>query len=153
MLKKTITYEDYNGETRTEDFYFNLTQTELLEMEYTEGSSENFSDILQVLIHEQDAGSIIRVIKKVLLASYGEKSTDGRRFVKNQDIQDAFEQNPAFDVLYMELANDAKAAAEFFTGLMPKAVTSQLGDDPSKALMEKVKDNEAVKNALESGSN
>lgn len=142
MLKKTITYEDYNGETRTEDFYFNLTRTELIEMEFSIDSKDSFSSTLQILVNEHDHAEIIRVVKQIVLKSYGEKSQDGRRFIKNQEIRDAFEQCPAFDILYMELATDSDAAAEFFTKLMPSSVSSELeGKTPEeiKAKLESLK--------------
>lgn len=151
MLKKTITYEDYNGDTRTEDFYFNLTRTELIEMEYTIGGNESLTETIKILTNEKDNGEIIRVIKNVILHAYGEKSPDGRRFIKNQDIRDAFEQNPAYDVLYMELASDAKASADFFAGLLPSSITSQMGDNPGEELISRMKEAEKLTSAKDAG--
>lgn len=147
MLKKTITYEDWNGSTRTEDFYFNLTRAELLEMETSMIPGESLSDILQTLTADQDAGMIVKTIKEIVLKSYGEKSQDGKRFVKNQEVRDSFEQNPAYDILYMELAQDAEKAADFINGIMPSQVTEALGPDPKTALLDKMKDFESTKNS------
>lgn len=140
MLKKTIEYEDYNGENRREDFYFNLTRTEVLEMEYNFGSGTSMTEILKVLINEKDIGAIIKTIKTIILSAYGEKSSDGKRFVKNEEIRESFEQNPAFDVLYMELASNAEAAADFLNGIMPSSVTQSLGENPKQALLDKMKE-------------
>lgn len=137
MLKKTVTYEDWNGVTRTEDFYFNLTRVECAEIEFgTNGVS--LSESIQDLIAAKDMGTVISIIKKILLMSYGIKSPDGKRFIKNDDVRDSFEQNPAFDILYMELATDSEAAAEFLSGIMPSAVRDNLGSDPKKALLDKM---------------
>lgn len=145
MLKKTITYEDWNGETRTEDFYFNLTRAELIEMETGMVPGRSLTDTLQTLITDKDMGMIVQTIKEIVLKAYGEKSADGKRFVKNQDVRDSFEQNPAYDILYMELAQDAEKAADFLNGIMPTQVTDALGDDPKKALMTKMREFEESK--------
>lgn len=125
MLKKTITYTDFNGVDRTEDFYFNLTEAELTEMELS--INGGLSDYIQKIISAQDAPSIINVFKDLLLKAYGEKSLDGRRFVKNQEIRDAFEQTPAYSQLFMELATDDKKAAEFINGIVPARATEMAG--------------------------
>ena len=139
MLKKTVTYEDWNGVTRTEDFYFNLTRVECAEIEYgTNGAS--LSDSIKDLIAAKDMITVITIIKKILLMSYGIKSSDGKRFMKSDDIRDSFEQNPAFDILYMELATNSEAAADFISGIMPSAVRENLGDNPKKALLDKMQE-------------
>jgi len=140
MLKKTITYTDWNGKSRTEDFYFNLTRTECIELEYQVGNKTSLSDTLATLIETQDGGAIIRIIKDIILKAYGEKSEDGRRFVKNQDVRDAFTQCAAFDELYMSLATNAEEAATFLSGIMPTEVTKELGDNPTQTLMDRMED-------------
>lgn len=145
MLKKTITYEDWNGETRTEDFYFNLTRTELIEMETGMVPGRSLTEVLQTLISDRDMGTIVQTIKEIVLKAYGEKSSDGKRFVKNQDVRDSFEQNPAYDILYMELAQDAEKAADFLNGIMPSQVTETLGENPKEALLVKMKEFEESK--------
>lgn len=117
MLKKKITYTDYNGTERTEDFYFNLTKTEIMEMEL--GTNGGFVEMIQRIVDAQDAPSIIKVFKDVILKSYGEKSPDGKRFIKSKEISDAFSQTEAYSQLFMELATDADAAAEFVNGIVP----------------------------------
>ena len=108
MLKKTIAYTDYNGTTRKEDFYFNLTQAEggLVEM-------------INRIVAAQNGKVIIETFKDIILRAYGEKSPDGRRFIKNQEVRDAFAQTEAYSNLFMELATDAKAASEFVNGIVP----------------------------------
>lgn len=138
MLKKTIKYEDWNGTTRTEDFYFNLTRTEVAELEFGLGPGKSFTDSLQTLIDTKDMGIIIKTIKDILLKSYGVKSDDGKRFIKNQDVRDSFEQNPAFDIIYMDLATNADYAADFFIGILPKEMTESLGPNPKQEILNRM---------------
>jgi len=138
MLKKTITYEDWNGTERTEDFYFNLTRVEVMELEYGIGDSTSLTESISRIVKSQDMGTIIRTIKEIILKAYGQKSSDGLRFVKNDEIREAFEQNPAFDILYMEMATNPEYAAEFITGIMPASLRENLGSDPSKKLLNRM---------------
>lgn len=128
MLKKTIKYTDYNGNERSEDFYFNLSQAEITEMELSENGG--LTRILEKIIAEQDSRRIVEIFKDLVLKAYGEKSNDGRRFVKNQEIRDSFSQTEAYSVLFMELATDTNAATEFVNGIMPKV--SKTSEMPSK---------------------
>lgn len=117
MLKKTITYVDYNGTQRTEDFYFNLTKAEVAEMEMSvEGG---FSKMLEEIVASKDNVRIVNLFKQMVLKSYGEKSADGRRFVKSPDISEAFAQTEAYSEIFMELALNEEAAAAFVNGIMP----------------------------------
>lgn len=117
MLKKTVTYTDYNGVERTEDFYFNLTKAEITEMELS--TAGGFAEMLQKVVAAQDAPSIIKVFKDLVLKAYGEKSPDGKRFVKSEEISTAFAQTEAYSQIFMELATDSKAAAAFVNGIVP----------------------------------
>lgn len=124
MIKKTITYEDYNGEKVTEDFYFNLTKAELMEMNYqASGGLENYA---RSLINTRDTSTMMQIYKDILLKSYGVKTPDGKHFMKTEKIRIEFECSPAFSELYTELLVDDKAAAEFFNGVIPK----DLANDP-----------------------
>lgn len=145
MLKKTITYIDWNGEERTEDFYFNLTRVEVVELEYDAESGTSLSDWLETLIKSKDYGKIMQTVKKIILTAYGEKSADGRRFMKNDDIRRSFEENPAFDELYMSMVTDSKKAADFLSGIMPSAVRENLGANPSETLVNKMEQYQATK--------
>ena len=118
MYKKTVTYEDYNGDTRTESFYFNFSKAELVTMEASKPGG--YSSYLKHIAEEQDPAKLVAIFKELLLGSYGEKSEDGRRFVKSKELTDAFEQHPAFSEIYMELATDSVAAAEFVKKVLPK---------------------------------
>lgn len=125
MLKLTRTYEDYNGATRTEDFYFNLTQAEVTEMEVSVDGG--LVEMIKRVTAAQDGKQIISIFKDVILRAYGEKSPDGKRFIKTQEIRDAFAQTQAYSDLFMELATDAEAAARFINGIIPapKAATPE----------------------------
>lgn len=122
MLKKTITYTDYNGTERTEDFYFNLSEAEITEMEMS--TTGGFADMIQRIVSAQDVPSIIKIFKDLLLKSYGEKSPDGKRFVKSEELSTAFSQTEAYSILFMELATDADAAANFVNGIVPNKVNN-----------------------------
>ena len=116
MLKKTITYEDFDGNKRTEDFYFNLSKAEVLEMEM--GISGGMTQMLNKIIAAQDGGRIIKTFKDIILKAYGEKSPDGKRFIKSEEISTAFSQTEAYSQLFMELATNADAAATFVNSII-----------------------------------
>lgn len=117
MLKKTVTYVDYNGVERTEDFYFNLTKAEVAEMEMS--VQGGFSKMLEEIVASKDNVQIVNLFKQMVLKSYGEKSPDGRRFVKSDEIAQAFAQTEAYSEIFMELALDEKKAADFVNGILP----------------------------------
>jgi hypothetical protein len=117
MLKKTITYVDYDGKERTEDFYFNLTKAEVTEMEMS--TQGGMATTLKKIVEEQDPKRIIEIFKDLILKAYGEKSPDGKRFVKSQELRDAFSQTEAYSELFMELATNADSAAIFVNGIIP----------------------------------
>ena len=118
MLKRSITYTDYFGEEQTDTFYFNLTKTELTELEASfKGGLEQR---LQRITETQDRAAIIEAFQEIVLMAYGERSEDGKRFIKNDQMREEFKQMAAYDALFMELAMDDKKAAEFVTGILPK---------------------------------
>lgn len=117
MLKKTITYTNYNGVECTEDFYFNLTKAEIMEMELS--TSGGLAEMIQKIVAAQDAPAIIKIFKELVLKAYGEKSPDGKRFIKSEEISKAFSQTEAYSILFMELATDADAASAFVNGIVP----------------------------------
>lgn len=118
MLKKTITYTDYNGTERKEDFYFNLTKAECVELQLS--TAGGLAETIEAIVQTQDMPQIIAIFKELVLKAYGEKTADGKRFVKNQEIRDGFAQTEAYSELFMELATDSKKAAEFVNGIIPK---------------------------------
>ena len=117
MIKKTITYNDYNGNERVEDFYFNLSQAEAMEMEL--GTTGGLTEMVRRIVAAQDTPSIVAIFKKMIMASYGEKSPDGRRFIKSEELSAAFSQTEAYSKLFMELATNSKLGAEFVNGIVP----------------------------------
>lgn len=125
MLKKTITYNDYNGVERTEDFYFNLSKAELMEMEMS--ISGGLTEMIEKIVATKDAPAIIKIFKELVLKAYGEKSADGKRFEKkNGALAEAFAETEAYSQIFMELATDADKAAEFVNGIMPSDIAKQL---------------------------
>lgn len=123
MYKKRIKYTDYNGNPREEDFYFNLTRTELTEMEFS--SAGGLQNYIQKIIDAQSGQEIIAVMKDLIFRSYGEKSLDGKYFNKSKELSEAFSHTEAYDILFMELATDDKAASEFVNGIIPKATDNE----------------------------
>jgi len=126
VIKKTITYEDFNGNQQTEDFYFNLTKAELIEMEVSEEGG--LGEYLTKIGESNDGAKIIEWFKKIVLISYGEKSPDGKRFIKNQELRDSFASSEAYSELFMELATDAKAASAFMNGVVPKDLAKDVAE-------------------------
>lgn len=118
MIKETIKYTDYNGNELVEDFYFNLSRSEIAEMElsYPNGLANHITKLTQ----SNNGAEIIKLFKNLILSSYGRKSDDGKRFIKNVEESNAFSQTEAYSELFMKLATNADAAAEFVNGIIPK---------------------------------
>lgn len=126
MLKKTVTYEDFDGNIRTEDLYFFISKTELTEMELS--TPGGFARKLERISTEADGGEIMKVFKDIILMAYGEKSEDGRAFIKKKNgvrLAEEFEQTQAFDTLYTELLLDPDKASAFINGIMPKGLIEE----------------------------
>lgn len=117
MFKKTITYKDYNDEERTEDFYFNLSRAEVTEMELsTEGG---LGATIERITKAKDVPAIVAIFKDLILRSYGQKSPDGKRFIKSKALSEEFSQTEAYSALFMELATDSNMASAFINGILP----------------------------------
>jgi hypothetical protein len=126
MLKKSITFETFDDETVTEDHYFHLSKADLVELEVShQGGLQAW---ITRIVESQDGKALIEEFKKLILWSYGKKSDDGRRFIKNEELRDEFVSSPAYEALFMELVTNADAAAEFVNGIVPKG----LGEDMKK---------------------
>lgn len=131
MLKKTVKYTDYNGVERTENFYFNLNKAEVLELQA--GTEGGFADRLQKIIDANDLPAIIAEFKKMVLMAYGEKSADGRYFLKEDEdgrsLANKFKQSEAYSKIYMELSTNTEKAIEFVKGIIPSDMDSAVVDE------------------------
>ena len=124
MLKKTITYTDYDDVERTETFYFNLSEAELTKMQLeTEGGLDK---MLQKIVDAKDIPAVTKVFEDLIKRAYGEKSADGKYFKKSAEISDNFVSTEAYSVLYMELLSNPEKLAEFITGLLPQRVRGEV---------------------------
>lgn len=117
MIKKVISFVDYDGNEREEDFYFNLNNAEIIELQASIGGG--LDKFIKQIVKERDPEKIVGFFKKLVLMSYGRKSLDGRRFEKSEELSKDFEQTEAYVKLFTELATDADKAAEFVNGIIP----------------------------------
>ena len=124
MYKKTITYTDYNDVEQTEDFYFNLNKAELMRIQLQNNGTLQAK--LERLINTRETSEIAQIFQDIIDMSYGVKSDDGKRFIKNQEVLDAFKQTEAYSELYVELTTNTDAAVEFITGIIPAKIAEQL---------------------------
>lgn len=124
MLKKTVTYTDYNDVECTEDCYFNLTKSELVEMQAS--TDGGFDAMLRKIVDEKNVSEIMRIFKELMIKSYGVKSEDGKSFKKNDELREAFVNSPVFDEIFMELVQDPEKASEFIKGIIPSALAKQI---------------------------
>lgn len=136
MFTKKITYTDYFGESRTEEFHFNMTKSEVVEWQYSVKGGIN--RLFDKIVNDGDQPTLVNMIKDLIRRSYGEKSLDGRKFEKKRNgvpLFDDFEATPAYDALFMELIQNEKAAADFINGLMPPDLVAQLAGNPDAKLI------------------
>ncbi len=118
MFAKTITYTDFNDVERTETFYFNLSKAEIAEMQLT--TDGGLTEKLQKIIDSKDQAEIFKMFKYLILKAYGEKSPDGKRFIKSEELSEAFSQTAAYDEFFMEIGTNSDAAQAFVNGIIPK---------------------------------
>ena len=130
MLKKTITYTDYDGMERTEDFWFNLSKTELtkLDAELPGG----VLGVLRKIIDKKDRNALVDFIETLILRSYGEKTLDGKRFVKTPDMAEEFMQTPAYDELFMSVLSDTDSQTSFINGVIPQSMVKEIEQTDKK---------------------
>lgn len=145
MHKETITYVDYNGEKRTETHHFNLTKAELVELQM--GVKGGLMEKMQEAIRNEDAPVIMKTFRDIIRKSYGEKSMDGKHFIKFKiidgirvELADMFEQSPAYSELFMKLLTDNDASDKFMRGVIPAEMASQLPPDAKDALPDEFKE-------------
>ena len=130
MLKKTITFEDFDGNERTEDFYFNLTKAELTDLELS--VKGGFGTLVDNITKAQDVPEIMKIFKQIIKIAYGVKSADGRRFMKSEELFEDFSQTNAYSQLYMELATDENLASAFINGILPNDLAEQAAANAPK---------------------
>ena len=126
MRKQTITYTDLNGMERTEDFYFNLSKTELLTLNL---EHVNLREKMVKFVQEKNSLGIIKFITDIIYKAYGIKSEDGRRFEKSQALSDAFIQSPAYEVLFMDIIEGKVDPIEFVKGVIPQDLADKIPSD------------------------
>lgn len=112
-----MTYTDFDGNERTEPFYFNLTKAELAEWELSTdgGMGKKMTEIAQ----SNDGPTITKAFKSIIAKAYGEKSDDGRTFMKSEEIFKRFEATQAYSDLFVELVTDVDKATAFINAIMP----------------------------------
>lgn len=130
MLKKTITYTDYNGVERTEDHYFNLTRSELAIMNYSEAGG--LPDRLRSILDAKDSKAILNVVLSLVEMSYGIKSPDGRRFIKSKETFEEFKQTEAYSNFILELLTSDEAAIDFVKGILPRDLSAEIDKELAK---------------------
>jgi hypothetical protein len=124
VLKRDITYENLDGESVTETFYFNLTRTEVVELQVS--YKEGLGEYLQRIVRTNDQGQVVAMIKMLILTSYGVRSDDGKHFLKSKELSEQFVSSFAYDSLFTELTSNETAAVLFLQGIMPKAVREEI---------------------------
>lgn len=153
MYAKTVTYVDFKGTKRTETFYFNLSKSEVLKMEY--GANESLAERIKRMMDSNNQPEIMRLFDSIMFQAYGERSEDGREFIKSEEISNKFMHSAAYDAIYVELATDARATAEFINHVIPdmqdvidKAVANQQSNqDYYNKMLEKQAKAEQITNA------
>lgn len=137
MIIKTVTYTDFDGNERTEDFRFNFTEAELTEMELS--LNGGLSQLLDKIVKENDNKQLVEYFKKLVIGAYGIKSLDGKVFDKSEEVKKTFANSAAYSKIFMELATDTTAAIEFVNGIIPQSVGEKTKALPGKAPIEVVK--------------
>lgn len=136
MLKKSITFTDFDGETKTKDYYFNLTKAECIDLQMSIGAEGGFADVMVAAVENEDKGKMIEIFKDLILRSYGVRV--GGDFLKSPEHSAAFATTEAFSALFMEIINQHGAAIEFFKGVMPADLISQADAMPMSEIREKL---------------
>lgn len=132
MFKKTIKYENFNGEEVTEDLYFNLTKAEVLKMELE--TPGGYAAKLKEMYLKKDIPLLMKYMDEIILDSYGIKSPDGRKFMKSAEIRADFEATNAYSELYMELLTDADKATAFINAVFPVEANAEAIEEAKKEL-------------------
>lgn len=134
MYKKTIAYTDYFGEEREETFYFHFSEAELSKMELS--TTGGISRFVEKIIQTKDNPKLVDMFEDFILSAYGEKSEDGRRFIKSDELSTAFKQTPAYSILFMQLITDADELARFINEVVPKNISEKMAESAKEAGVE-----------------
>lgn len=138
MYKRFIKYVDFNEVERNEEFYFNLSEAELLKMEL--GKAGGYSEMLKRIVATDDRVELTKLFDELIVKSYGEKSGDGKSFLKSDELLAKFKCTAAYSALFTELMTDTNAAIEFVNNIMPKRIREQMDNpDVQKTLAQSVK--------------
>lgn len=132
MLKRQITYTDFNDQEVTEVFYFNISKPELIDMEVEHEGGYVAS--IQRIIDANDPKKLVAEFKALILQAYGVKSEDGKRFMKSDQLREEFSHHAAYQELWMELATNENAASEFVLGVLPSDLA--VGRDEDKPVVQ-----------------
>ena len=149
MLKKEITFEDFEGNKVTQNFYFNITRAEAIEMDASAaGGLQNYA---KAISEKKNPARVIGLIKDLILKSYGEKSDDGMRFMKSPEISAAFAATDAYSVLFTELLTNTQSLIDFFVGIAPTDSKAKIKEEAKRLpkveeLIEEVKNDEGNNN-------
>jgi hypothetical protein len=116
MIKKEIHFTDFDGNNQVEEAYFNLTEPEIVRLDAKfVGGLDAFTKNIDPVNRPEE---VVDLFEDVLSSSYGVKSEDGRRFVKDPVVVGQFLDSAAYSALFMELLGDAEAAAAFMEGVL-----------------------------------
>ena len=140
MLTKTIKTSDWDGNEREEICYFNLSESELMEMELS--TPGGFAKKMQSCLSRKDIPEMMEIFRNLILKSYGVKSPDGRRFIKSKELSEEFSQTSAYDSLYIELLTNPESATAFINGVVPKKISDKAN---SAEVKEQLKNHPALK--------
>ena len=124
MYKITETYTDYDDNQRTEDFYFNYSQAELADMQFSVPGG--LAGMIDKIIKTNDTPELVKLFRELIQKAYGEKSNDGRRFIKSPELTKEFTETVAYSQIYIRLATDSKAAQEFINKVVPKSMKDKM---------------------------
>lgn len=125
MFVKTITYTDFFDEERTEDFYFNLTKSEIIKLGLSMQDQGGFATYVQNVVASKNVEKMIELIDKIIMLAYGKKSDDGRRFIKSKELSEEFVQTGAYDVMFLEFLKDEHAASNFIKAVVPQEALAE----------------------------
>lgn len=152
MFKKEIEYEDFNGQKRKEMFYFNLSKAELMEMELS--TQAGMEEMIKMLIATKDNAKIVQTFKDLILKSYGIKSEDGTRFIKRQELREAFEQSNAYSELFMEILSSTDAQVAFINGVVNGVNVPEMKEEDAIAKLKELGyDTSRIEESLKASDN